>query len=168
VRYQLSFEITEDGFADYLRWRQRTASMVVAVISLAVLALNGLSLRLGVPLLLALIFSTPAFLLLIASQTSYLDRWRIRRHARSLLGSTAKFDIGLHGIDSELVGMASQVGWDTVTNIHDNGRVVIVARDRLPVLWIPASAFASAAQRDEIVSFMRDQISAARRGRRSE
>lgn len=164
MKYEVNFEITETGFADYLKWRQRTPSIVATAVALALLAINGLSLWFGVQLPVALLFSMPAFLLLIAAQTSYLDRWRIRRQARSLLGSTAKFAIGPDGIDAEMVGMASHVGWDSVTNIHDNGKVVVIARDRMPVLWISGSALSSAAQRDEIVSFMRAQIAAAHMG----
>lgn len=161
MKYHLAFEITVDGFTDWMRWRQRRAMAVSAAIALALIALNGLSLWLGTPLEFAVLFSIPAVLLLIATQTPYLDRWRIRRQARSLLGSIAKFDIGPDGIDAVMVGTTSRVPWSSLTEVQDNGRVVVVARDRLPVLWISAAAFPSEEERTAIVAFMRSQISAA-------
>lgn len=163
MKYHLSFRINTDEFADYLRWRSRRSVAFAAVIALGLLALNGLTLWIGTPLEFALLFSVPAVLLLIATRTPYLIRWQIRRQARSLLGQTATFDIGPGGIDEDMVGMASHVAWNSVTDVHDNGKVVVVSRDRLPVLWMAASAFSSVEERVEIVAFMRAQIAASRR-----
>jgi hypothetical protein len=156
--YKIAFEITVDGFVEFLRWRQRRLNIAAATVAVALLSFNLLSLALGTPIEFALFFSFPAVLLLIFVVTPWADRWRVQRAARSLLGTTATCRIGPTGIDGDQAGMTSHVDWGAITRVVDNGRVVVVMRDRLPVMWIPASAFASNQERDEVVNFMRDAM----------
>jgi hypothetical protein len=156
--YKIAFEITVDGFVEFLRWRQRRLNLAAAAVAVALLAFNLLSVALGTSIEFALFFSFPAVALLVFVVTPWADRWRVQRAARSLLGTTATFRIGSAGIDADQSGMTSHIDWSAVTRVVDNGKVVVVTRDRLPLLWIPASAFASNQERDEVVNFMRDAM----------
>jgi hypothetical protein len=161
ARYQLTFAITVDGLVDFLRWRQRRLNLVGAILAVAMLAVNVLLLVAGFPLLFVLLLSIPGLVLLIAAVMPWFDRWRVRRYARSLLGATANFGIGPTGIQSDRGGMTGDMEWSSVTGIVDTGKVVVVSRDRMPMAWIPNSAFASHAERREIVAYMREAISGA-------
>jgi hypothetical protein len=57
--------------------------------------------------------------------------------------------------------MTGDMEWSSVTAVVDTGKVVVVSRDRRPMAWIPKSAFASDAERLEIVAYMREAISVA-------
>jgi hypothetical protein len=46
--------------------------------------------------------------------------------------------------------------------VRQNDRTVVFLRDRVLVAYAPASAFVSAAQQAEVVSFARQRIAAAR------
>ena len=100
-------------------------------------------------------------MLLIAAVTPWFDRWRVNRYARSLLGATASFGIGPTGIHSDTGGMTGDIEWSSATGVVDTGKVVVVTRDRMPMAWIPASAFSSDAERLEVVTYMRRAISEA-------
>jgi hypothetical protein len=161
ARYQLTFPITVDGLVDFLRWRQRRLNLVGAILAVAMLAVNVLLLAAGLPLLFVLLLSIPGLVLMIAAVTPWFDRWRVRRYARSLLGATASFGIGPTAIHSDTGGMTGDMEWSSVTAVVDTGKVVVVSRDRMPMAWIPKSAFASDAERLEIVTYMREAISVA-------
>jgi hypothetical protein len=160
-RYQVTFPITVDGLVDFLRWRQRTLNLVGAILAIGMLGVNALLLLAGFPLLFVLLLSIPGLVLLVTAVTPWFDRWRVRRYARSLLGSTASFGIGPTGIHSETGGVTGDIEWSSVTGVVDTGKVVVISRDRMAVAWIPNSAFASDAERHEVVSYIRERIAAA-------
>ena len=97
----------------------------------------------------------------LAAQTRYFDRWRARRHLRSLLGTRATFEMDDSGVLVETVTISGHIPWSAVTELRANDRILVLMRDRVPVAWIPASAFSSAAELDQVVAFMPSKIETA-------
>ncbi len=160
-RYKLTFAITVDGLVDFLRWRQRRLNRVGAILALAMLGVNVLLLLAGFPLLFLLLLSIPGFVLLIAAVTPWFDRWRVRRYARSLVGSTASFGIGPTGIHSDTGGMSGDIEWSSANGRQGHrqgrGRRPRPARDGLDAelrLLLRGGTH-------EIVTYMREAISGA-------
>ena len=116
------------------------AALIVAILSLSV----------------ALFASDPAL------------RWYMRREARSLIGrghETGFGDDGLHETSPTGTGV---ILWSAITDIRENDQVVLFMRDRLPVVYVPVSAFETPAQRAEVVGYARERIGAARSTNRDE
>ena len=75
-----------------------------------------------------------------------------RRAKPDRLAASFTFDDG--GIDADTVTGSGRVEWSALTQMKRDERVLVIKRDRIPVVWIPARAFASTADRDELEEFV--------------
>ena len=101
-------------------------------------------------------------LFVVLAGTDYLDRWRVQRSARSLIDSQASFTFDEDGIDVDTAAGTGHVGWSSVTELTRNDRVLVVKRDRVPIVWIPKRVFASSEEADSLSSYIDQHIAATR------
>lgn len=161
-RYELSFEMTAEGILEASKLLQRRQYLLVGAAGVAELAASVLMFVFGSDPVLASLVGLFGLLSLAFTQMPAILRWRIRRLARSVLGTTAKVEIDSTGFTFSNEQSSGHVEWSGLTAVRESDKIVLVMRDRLPYAWLPASAFGSPERRDEIVSFMRAQIAAAR------
>jgi hypothetical protein len=98
---------------------------------------------------------------LLVASTPLFDRWRAARLTRSVVGDEVGFIIDAEGISGTMVTGTSRVSWSAVTEIRSDERVIVVMRDRIPIAWMPTSAFASRAEREAVLAFMRSKTAAS-------
>jgi len=162
ARYEFEFEITLDDLVDFLRLDQKVLNATGAIGGLAMIAV-------GVVFIVGsgdLIFGLLSMLLGLGwiglSHTRHFDRWRTGRQARAIIGRKVRLSVGKTGIEVTSNETETKVDWSGATGVKDDERMVIVARQRRPALWIPTRAFASADQRAEAIAYMRERTVEAR------
>jgi hypothetical protein len=161
-RYELQFEITVDDVVDFLRLDQRTLNAAGAIGGVALVAVGIVFIFLAGDVLFGLLSILLGAGWVALAQTTYFDRWRSSRQAKEIIGHTIRLSIGDAGIGVSANGKRTPVEWASATGVKDDERIVIVARNRQPGLWIPARAFASADQRAAVIDYMRAHISETR------
>jgi hypothetical protein len=133
--------------------------------------LVGLDIALGVFVTLAgnptvgLAVAFAGAAVLVLTRTRALSRWLIERQSRSLLGLRQLIVITETGIQFESPMANGEIPWAAITEVRENERTVAFVRDRLIGAYIPASAFASPAAREQIVSYARARIAASQADR---
>jgi hypothetical protein len=152
--YRFSFTVTADDVVDYLRVVQRTLNLIgvglgvgMVVLGIWIMVIYGSVVDGAVPVLLGLATG-------VAAQTRYFDAWRVRRNARSILGTGALLEFDGSGLSSKTATGAGTVPWSTITRVRSSDRILVFARDRLTVAWLPTRVFTSAEQRDSFSSFV--------------
>jgi hypothetical protein len=88
--------------------------------------------------------------------------WRIRRRQRDSLGREVTVSIDDVAVHFGTSVMSSDVPWSSFTAIWVKPRIVVFMRGRRPMAYLPASVFASADERDEVIAFARARIAANR------
>ena len=161
-RYEIEFEMTADGIAEASKLFQRRQYLLIGAAGVFELAIALVLIAVGAELLIALMVGVVGLFSLALTQTPAILQWRIRRMARSILGTSAKAEVDSAGFTFTNEQSSGRVEWSGLTEVRENDRVVLLMRDRLPYAWIPVSAFGSPDRRDEIVGFMRTRIAAAR------
>ena len=156
--FEIKFTITIDDVVAYLRLLQRMLNAIGVILGLVVMSIGGI---LGVLTLDAFTgvwtFGIGLLFVLLAG-TEFLDRWRVQRSARRLIGSKCTLKFDEDGIDADTVSGSGHVPWTSVTAVKRSDRVLIVKRDRVPIVWIPSRAFASAAEGDALEAFIRSKL----------
>jgi hypothetical protein len=160
--HSISFTISVDDVVAYLRLLQRRLNTIGVILGLVVM---------GIGSVLAIItndavtgvwtFAIGALFVALAG-TEFLDRWRVKRSAKSLISSKASFVFRDNGIDADTVSGSGHVPWSNVTELKRDQRVMIVMGGRVPVCWIPARAFATAADADALADFISSHLGGAR------
>jgi hypothetical protein len=131
-----------------------TALYVLFPIAGLVLIVVGLPLY-GVPAIAV----GSAYLLLF--RTHFGMRWWVRRKAGHFLGIAQKITLVGAGLQFESTMSSGQIPWSGFTEIRQSDRsVAFVFHGRLRA-YIPVVAFASGAERDEVLVFARAQIAGA-------
>jgi hypothetical protein len=141
--FSVSFTITADDVVAFLRLAQRRLNTVVATMGVILVALGlALSIQSGEATagLLEIVVGLTVFGL---TATEFLDRWRVGRVARSIVGTTNSFTFDSNGITAQTATGSGRIPWDAVTQTVENERMLLIKRDRLTVVWIPKRAFAS-------------------------
>ena len=155
---KVEFTISVDDFVGYLRLLQRRLNAIGIVMGVAVMGFGAvIAVMTSDPITGVWTFGIGVALVALAG-TEFLDRWRVQRGARSLIGTEASFTFDEQGIAAESVTGSGKVAWSSLTMLLRNERVMIVKRDRVPVLWIPRRAFASPAEADSLVEFIESHI----------
>lgn len=162
--YQLSFEITVDDIIDASRLNQKRLALLLRATWVLLFVGAGLLLALGYDPWIPALLAFYATLLLIYSEGRALARWRVGRVAKSLIGRYMEVVIDRNGVDVNGAESGSQLGWAGLSAVISDVRIVLLKRDRLPVFWIPNTAFASPEHRDEVETYMRNQLAAAHQG----
>jgi len=156
--YRVSFTITVYDVVAYLRLMQRRLNLVGTAIGLLVMSVGGtVALALQDGLTGAWTFGIGLMFIFFAN-SERLDRWRVRRSARSLIGSTSSFVFDDAGIKAETFTGSGRVPWADITAMLQNERVLVVKRGRVPIVWIPKSAFASEKDQSEVEEFIARSI----------
>ena len=161
AEFELDFVITAEHLVDFLRLRQRTLNRVGAIVAIG-LVLAGIYFAISGDRVLGAFEVIVGILMLVTSQTTVFDSWRVKRAGRRVIGTRARLKAHERGLTIENAGMASEVDWQAITELNVNERVIIPMRGRLPVGWMPTDAFASVADREAAIDYMKDRISTAR------
>jgi hypothetical protein len=164
--YELSFEISVDDIIDASRLHQKRLTNILTWTGLLLIGGAGLLATLGIELWIPALLVFYGALLLIYSQGRALARWRVGRAAKSLVGRYMTVKIGRNGVDVNGPESGNQLAWDGLSTVLSDDRVVLLKRDKVPVFWIPTSAFTSPEERIEVETYMRNQITAAHGGGR--
>lgn len=160
-RYDLSFPITVEDALEARRltmaaWRPWWIVAVVSVVIVGVIAAFLIDFE------TALNVWAPAFLLFLLPWVDRLiARILLRRRMRTLTGQQGRAIVDARGVHLENPLGSTEVPWSSLTGILDDRREVVLVRDRMHVAYMPVSAFASPAQRAEIVAFARERIANA-------
>ena len=162
--FELDFEITTAHLVDFLRLRQQTLNRVGAIVAVG-LVVAGVYFAFTGDRVLGAFEIIVGVLMLITSQTTIFDAWRVKRAGRSVIGTRAQLKAEEDGITIQNAGVASHIDWTAVTDLKVNDRIIIPMRGRLPVGWLPSDAFASTAEREAAIAYMRDHIPNARNRR---
>lgn len=157
--YKLVFTITEDDVVAFVRLLQRRLNMIGTALGLVVMTVGGIIGVLARDPFTGVWTFLVGLLFVVLSGTEFLDRWRVKRGARSLIGSTGSFIIDERGITADPPTDAGRRAWSEITDIQENDRILIVKRGRTPVVWVPKRAFASDDEAAAVVSFVRAHIS---------
>jgi len=99
-----------------------------------------------------------AVLSLLGSRFHPLHRALTRIRFGGLLGQTTEVVVDDKGVRFENPLGSSFIPWATVTTVKSNARTVALFRGRALVGYIPAVAFASAAEQASIVAFARERM----------
>lgn len=158
--YDISFEVTEADLVNYLRLMQRTTNLVGAGIGIAAAGV-GAYLVISGDVIVGLINLALGVTILTFAQTPVLDRFRIRRSAKSIVGTSARFQVAASGIDVDNAGFHGHVEWSTVTGTRANDKIICLMHGGTSHGWIPAAAVGSADEQAQFVEFVNEQIDAA-------
>jgi len=160
--FNLDFEITAEHLVAFLRLRQQRLNRVGGIIAIG-LILVGLYIAWSGDRLLGAFEIAVGTLMLVTSQTTVFDSWRVKRAGRRVIGTRAQLNVDESGIDVHNAGMSSKAEWDSITNLKVSDKIIIPMRGKMPVCWMPTDAFESADARDAAIVFMTDQIKKANR-----
>lgn len=160
--FEIEFTITIDDFVAYLRLLQHTLNVVGVMLGLAVLVVGGLIALLAQDLFTGLWTLLIGLLFVVLAGTEFLDRFRVQRNARSLIGTVAKLKFDEEGITADTASGSGNVPWSAVTQLKQNDRVIVIRRDRIPVAWIPKRAFETTEESATLTAYIDAQIAAAR------
>ena len=158
--FSLDFVITAEHMVAFLRLRQQRLNRVGGIIAIG-LVLVGLYIAWNGDRLLGAFEIVIGTLMLITSQTTLFDSWRVKRAARAVIGTRAQLKVDESGIDVRNAGKSNKVEWESITNLKVSDRIIIPMRGKLPVGWMPSDAFESEEARDEAIIFMADHITNA-------
>ena len=159
--FELDFVITAEHLVDFLRLRQRTLNRVGAIVAVG-LVIAGIYFAFSGDRVLGAFEIIVGILMLITSQTTIFDSWRIKRAGRKVIGTRAQLTAAADGITIQNAGMSSHVDWAAITELKVNDRIIVPMRGRLPVGWMPTDAFASPGEREAAIAYMTRYVSNAR------
>lgn len=157
---KVSFTITVDDVVAYVRLMQQRLNRIGVALGLAVMTVGGILGIVTLDAFTGLWTLAIGVLFVVLAGTEYLDRWRVQRGARSLIGSQASFTFDERGIDAHTVTGSGRVPWSALTELKRDARVIVIKRDRIPVVWIPTRAFASTDERAAVEEFIARHLGA--------
>lgn len=152
--FAVKFTITVDDLVAYLRLQQTTLNRIGTGLGLVALALGTVFAIFDSDLVAALGFGLIGLVFLFSGSTEVVDRWRVRRGARSIVGSTASFTFSETGITAVTATGTAKVPWSLVTELKEGDRVLIIKQVRVPVAWLPKRAFASNEELEAVRAFI--------------
>ncbi|HUR17194.1 MAG TPA: hypothetical protein VMZ33_07895 [Candidatus Limnocylindrales bacterium] len=158
--FELDFVITAQHLVDFLRLRQRTLNRLGSFVALG-LIVAGLYFAISGDRVLGAFEVIVGVLMLVTSQTTVFDAWRVKRAGRTVIGTRAHLTVEDDGMTIQNADMSNHIEWKSITELRINDRIVIPMRGRLPVGWLPTDAFASLAEREAAIAYMRDRITDA-------
>jgi hypothetical protein len=154
--FQLRFNVSADDAYDtnlsarlFIRW----FVVVAIVIALAFIGIAWLRGTLDV-------WTIGASVLLVVGAVllAPLTRWFVRRQYRSLEGQPSSATIDEWGLHYESPLGRQDVPWTGLTDVFEEGRVILFQYDTLPVAYLPRSAFVTVNQEEDALAFVRERI----------
>ena len=159
--HSITFTITVDDVVVYLRLLQRRLNTIGVALGIVIMGIGSvLAVITNDALTGVWTFAIGAVFVVLAG-TEFLDRWRVKRSARSLIQSKASFSFTDNGIDADTVSGSGHVPWSNVTELKRDQRVMIIMGGRAPVCWIPTRAFATAADADTLADYIASRLRGA-------
>ena len=155
--YRVEFVVTTDDLVEYLRLAQKTLN-TVGVVGGLLAAITGLLFAYFGDVALGAGGVVIGLIWLLFAGTTYVDRWRVGRQARSIIGTSAGFVLDASGIDVQGATGTGHVPWSTVTRVLESSTTVILKRDRLTLAWLPKRVLGSSAHPEEVLSFIRRAV----------
>jgi hypothetical protein len=116
---------------------------------------GGLTFAAGFDPLASLLFVLGGLVLTLALVNT---RRRLTTVGRSLIGEDAVFWVDGAGTHQDLAGGHVWVEWWAVTDVVDNATQIVILRDRLPSNQIPKRTFASPADVETFLRYVRTHI----------
>ncbi len=165
--FTLRYEITAESVVD-MRHAHRATVYRLTVLAFGFITLSAVALVLGGVLLKSPDLAWSGLFLLAPAAALWLNVNRsiavliMRRKAAPLLGVTHEMAFDAHGITYRSAGTSSRVAWSFVTELREQFGTVLFLKGRVVAGWVPAYAFANAAQQEKILAFARERIAAAR------
>lgn len=100
---------------------------------------------------------------LFFSQVAPFQRWMIRRYRGSLLDQPVTVEISDEAIRFATPLWSTTMPWSTLTALRTSDRSIVFMRDRSPLGYLPAAAFAGPQERVAFIEYARGRIAANRR-----
>ena len=163
--FRVTFTATVDDIVAFVRLLQRRLNLIGISLGLAVMTVGGIVAVLAQDPFTGAWTFVVGVLFLLLSGTEFLDRWRVKRSAKSLIGSDFAYQFDHKGVSVIPPTETGRVSWAEVSEIVDNERVLILKRGRMPVVWVPKRAFASADEAVAVAEFARTRIAGAQADR---
>ncbi|MEO6349577.1 MAG: PH domain-containing protein [Candidatus Limnocylindrales bacterium] len=157
--FHLDFVITPAHMVDFLRLMQKNVNRIGTVAGL-VLILAGLYFLVSGSPGIGIFEMVIGVLMILAAQTRYFDALRARLLARAVIGTRAQLDVTESGVDVSNAGASRHFDWSAITDLRVSEAMIVLVRDRRAISWIPTSAFASAADRQRALDYLRSHIAA--------
>lgn len=158
--YDISFVVTETDLVNYLRLMQRVTNMILASIGLGAAGV-GAYLIIGGDIVIGAVNVTLGLVILAFSQTTLLDRFRIRRTSQSIVGVSVRLQVAMSGIDIDNAGNRRHLEWSTISGTKVNEKIICLIGAGKTLVWLPAAAIGSADDQRRFLVFIAEQIDAA-------
>lgn len=158
--YSVTFTVRVDDVVAFLRLQQKTLNRIGTGLGIVALVLGTVFAIFAADLVSALAFGLIGLVFLFSGGTEIVDRWRVRRGGRSIVGSDPTYIFDDVGIKSNTYEGSGRIPWTDITDMDSNDRVLVVKRGRAPVAWIPKRAFASTEEAAEVEDFIRGHVAA--------
>jgi hypothetical protein len=156
--FTVSFTATVDDIVAFVRLLQRRLNMIGIGLGLAVMTIGGVVAIMAQDPFTGVWTFVVGLTFVLLSGTEFLDRWRVRRSAKSLIDSDFSYLIDQKGVSVVPPTETGRVSWSEISDVVENERVLILKRGRVPVVWVPKRAFASADEAAAIAEYIRDRI----------
>jgi hypothetical protein len=155
--FRLDFVITQQHMVDFLRIMQKNINRIGTVAGV-VLILAGLYFVITGAPGVGIFEIVIGVLMILSAQTRYMDALRARLMARAVIGTRAELDVSERGIDIRNAGASSSVDWSRITGLRVSDEIIVLVRDRRAITWMPTSAFASPADRQRALAYLRARV----------
>jgi hypothetical protein len=157
--FRVSFTATVDDIVAFVRLLQRRLNMIGIGLGLAVMTVGGIVAVLAADPFTGAWTFIVGLLFVLLSGTEFLDRYRVRRSAKSLIGSDFAYLFDSKGVSVVPPTETGRVSWSEISDVVENERVLILKRGRTPVVWVPKRAFSSAEEAAAVAEFARGNLS---------
>jgi hypothetical protein len=127
----------------------RVAAIAALVIGFVLLAI-GSNIGTWLPFLFAAAFL--GVIIVIGPRRS------VKRQGRSLIGEPVVFSVDERGAHQDLAGGHVWTEWWALTEALDNASTIVIKRDRLPSFYIPKRAFATGADAEAFLTYVRSHL----------
>jgi hypothetical protein len=127
----------------------RATAVTVAVVGIVLFAIGG-DPSVWFPLLAAAGF--------LAFSVFVGPRRTVKTRGRSLIGEDVTFRVDGQGAHQDLAGGHTWVEWWALTEALDDTSTIVIKRDRLPSFYVPKRAFATGADAQAFLSYVRSNL----------
>jgi hypothetical protein len=153
VRYQLTPAVMTDAF----RLHQRTFLARYRVVMVCVLGV-GIVLAAGGDRSTGTTFILFALAMLAMTWMPFLDRLLFRYRGRGFVGGAVEYAVDDAGIHYRTPLATGTIAWSALTQVFSNDRMVVFGRERALAAYVPTAAFASTAERESFLAFVRGHV----------
>ena len=158
-RYRIQYEMTAETAVAAMKLAHTSTFRLVWIAAFVALAVGVVCLLVDFVFGAVIMVSLGAATALVGFNP--VQHWLARREGRGVMGDVHEIRLGEDSLHYETPIGTGLIPWSSITDIRENDRIVLFMRDRVPLAYVPGSAFETPAQRGEFVGYARERIGAA-------